>query len=163
MRKRRYKTHSGPVNASKIRHDGILFSSKLEKYCYTRLKQENLYEGYENETFTLVPSFSLCNRSYERQSNGKGEIINRGGEGSTTLLGECSKGKTVRGITYTPDFCGKDFIIETKGRANETFPIRWKLFKLYLKENNDKRTLYKPQNQGEIDVVIELIKKNRNG
>ena len=32
-------------------------------------------------------------------------------------------------IKYTPDFIGKDFIIETKGRANESFPLRWKLFK----------------------------------
>ena len=35
-------------------------------------------------------------------------------------------------IKYTPDFIGEDFIIETKGRANESFPIRWKLFKRLL-------------------------------
>ena len=32
-------------------------------------------------------------------------------------------------IKYTPDFIGDNFIIETKGRANESFPMRWKLFK----------------------------------
>ena len=31
--------------------------------------------------------------------------------------------------TYTPDFVGNGFIIETKGNPNEAFPLRWKLFK----------------------------------
>ena len=35
--------------------------------------------------------------------------------------------KKILNIKYTPDFIGKDFIIETKGRANESFPLRWKL------------------------------------
>ena len=38
-------------------------------------------------------------------------------------------------IKYTPDFIGKDFIIETKGRANESFPMRWKLFKRLIVNN----------------------------
>lgn len=159
MRKKRYKTHSGPVNASKVMFDGIQFSSKLEVYCYTRLKQEGLYEGYENETFTIVDPFAFRNQSYERQSNGKGDIINRGGDGKEVL----GRAKKIQGIKYTPDFVGRDFIIETKGRANETFPVRWKLFKKWLHDNNDLRSLYKPQNQKEIDQVIEIIKKKRLG
>ena len=30
--------------------------------------------------------------------------------------------KKILTIKYTPDFIGKGFIIETKGRANESFP-----------------------------------------
>jgi len=79
----------------------------------------------------------------------KGDFINRG----------CKK---VLNLKYTPDFLGVDFIIETKGRANDSFPLRWKLFKEWMMDNNDNRTLYKPQCNRECDVTIELILKNRN-
>ena len=61
-------------------------------------------------------------------------------------------------IKYTPDFEGKNFIIECKGRANESFPIRWKLFKKHVVDNLPDITLYKPQRQSECDEVIKLIK-----
>ena len=137
------------MNATKATCDGVTFASGLEKHMYQALKKEKLYEGYENEKFTLIDGFSLSNECYERQANGKGEFRER------------NAGKNVRGITYTPDFCGRDFIIECKGRANESFPIRWKLFKRLLKENNDTRTVYKPQTQKECERVVELIKNSR--
>ncbi len=62
---------------------------------------------------------------------------------------------------YTPDFVSRSFIIECKGRANESFPMRWKLFKKYVKANMPRVTLYKPQNQKECDTVIELITKSK--
>ncbi len=52
-------------------------------------------------------------------------------------------------------------LIECKGRANESFPMRWKLFKKYVKANMPRVTLYKPQNQKECDTVIELITKSK--
>ena len=67
--------------------------------------------------------------------------------------------KKVLPIKYTPDFVSDSFIIECKGRANESFPIRWKMFKKYVKEHLKHVTLYKPQNQKECDLVIELITK----
>ena len=69
----------------------------------------------------------------------------------------------VLNLKYTPDFVGKNFIIETKGRANDSFPLRWKMFKKWMVDNGDNRTLYKPQNQKECDKTIELIlKQNAN-
>ena len=59
------------------------------------------------------------------------------------------------------DFIGKDYIIECKGRPNESFPLRWKLFKLWLTKNNIGKILYKPQNQKEVDRTIALIKEHR--
>ena len=59
------------------------------------------------------------------------------------------------------DFIGKDFIIETKGRANESFPIRWKLFKKLVSEQFPNYILFKPQNQKECDRVISIIKEMR--
>lgn len=138
----------GPVQAKKISYDGIKFASGLERYTYMALKKEKLFEGYENESYQLVEAFDFQNECFEKQSNGKGDYINRGN-------------KRILGIKYTPDFVGKDYIIECKGRANESFPIRWKLFKLWVTKNNIGKTLYKPQNQKEVDQTIQLIKNNR--
>ncbi len=147
MRRKRSKK-KGPVQAKKISYDGISFASGLERYTYIALKKNKLYEGYESETFQIVESFQFPNISYEKQANSKGEYINRGN-------------KKILGIKYTPDFIGKDYIIECKGRPNESFPLRWKLFKLWLTKNNIGKILYKPQNQKEVDRTIALIKEHR--
>ncbi len=146
--KRKKSKKRGPVTAKKITYDGINFASGLERYTYMALKKEKLFEYYEGEVFQLIESFNFTNESYEKQANGKGDYTNRGS-------------KKVLGIKYTPDFTGKDYIIECKGRANESFPLRWKLFKLWLTKNNIGKTLYKPQNQKEVDRTIQLIKENR--
>jgi len=138
----------GPVQSKKITFDGINFASGLERYTYMALKKDKLFEGYENEVFQLVESFDFTNVSYEKQANGKGEYTNRGQ-------------KKILGIKYTPDFVGKDYIIECKGRANESFPLRWKLFKLWLTKNKIGKILYKPQNQKEVDQTMILIKEHR--
>ena len=145
MRRRKKK---GPVQAKKLSYNGISFASGLERYTYIALKKNKLYEGYESETFQIIESFNFPNISYEKQANGKGEYINRGS-------------KKILGIKYTPDFIGKDYIIECKGRPNESFPLRWKLFKLWLTKNNIGKILYKPQNQKEVDRTIALIKEHR--
>ena len=147
MVKKRSKKR-GPVQAKKISYDGINFASGLERYTYMALKKNKLFEGYENEVFQLIEGFNFNNESYEKQSNVKGEYINRGQ-------------KKILGIKYTPDFVGKDYIIECKGRANESFPLRWKLFKLWLTKNKIGKTLYKPQNQKEVDRTVMLIKESR--
>lgn len=147
MRRKKSKKR-GPVTAKKIIYDGINFASGLERYTYMALKKEKLFEYYEGEVFQLIESFDFQNESYEKQANGKGDYTNRGS-------------KKVLGIKYTPDFTGKDYIIECKGRANESFPLRWKLFKLWLTKNNIGKTLYKPQNQKEVDLTVQMIKNNR--
>ena len=134
----------GPVRAKKVEYDGIKFASGLEKYMYIVLKEAKIKAKYEGQTFELVPSFSFKNKSYERPANSKGEFKERGG-------------KQIRAITYTPDFVGTGFIIECKGRPNESFPIRWKLFKRYISKNLPNVTLYKPQNQKECDEIVSLI------
>ena len=95
----------------------------IEQPCmdiFQDLKWEtaNVYEG---ETFELQEAFDFPFESYERCGNGKGEYKNRGK-------------KKILNIKYTPDFIGEGFIIETKGRANESFPLRWKMFKKFLTE-----------------------------
>ena len=150
MKKKIRRRKKGPVRAKKVSFDGITFASGLEKYMYIALKKAKIYSEYEGMTFTLQDAFMFDVDSYERQGNGKGEMVNRGQ-------------KKIQSIKYTPDFINPSFIIECKGRANESFPMRWKLFKKFIKNDMPHVTLYKPQNQKECDKVIELIiEKNKN-
>ena len=142
--KKKMSKKKGPVVSKKVIYDGITFASGLEKHMYKLLKENNIECEYEKNTYELIPSFMFENDCYERQSNGKGDFINRGN-------------KKVLNLKYTPDFEGKDFIIETKGRANESFPLRWKMFKKYVTINLPNVVLYKPQNLKECEETIRLI------
>ena len=145
MKKRKRK--KGPVRAKRVTFDGINFASGLEKYMYQALKKAKIKAKYEGQTYIVQEGFMFKNESYERQSNGKGELVNRG----------CKK---ILPIKYTPDFVSNSFIIECKGRANESFPLRWKMFKKYVQEHLPNVTLYKPQNQKECDETVRLITAN---
>ena len=148
--KRKIKRKKGPVRSKKVKFDGIQFASGLEKYMYIALKKAKIHADYEGTTFVLQEDFKFEIDSYERQANGKGDMINRGQ-------------KKIQSIKYTPDFVSSSFIIECKGRANESFPMRWKMFKKYVNHKMKHVTLYKPQNQKECDEVIKLILiKNKN-
>ena len=125
-----------------------IVKNATEQYCLDRLKENGIFEGYENKTYTLLEEFYFENDLYARTQNGKGEFRNRGQE-------------KVRPITYTPDFVGKDYVIEVKGYIRQgsydAFPLRFKLFKAWLNKNNIGKTLYVPRNKKEIDQTIELI------
>ena len=147
--KKKFKRKRGPVRANKVSLDGIKFASGLEKYMYQALKDAKIHAEYEGATFVLQEDFNFEIDSYERQANGKGDMVNRGQ-------------KKIQSIKYTPDFVSSSFIIECKGRANESFPMRWKMFKKYVNHKMKHVTLYKPQNQKECDKVIELILNKEN-
>ena len=143
---KKFRRKRGPVRSKKVIFDGITFASGLEKYMYIALKKAKIKSRYEGETFTLQEGFMFDNESYERKSNGKGDMVDKGG-------------KRILPIKYTPDFVSDSFIIECKGRANESFPMRWKMFKKFINSKLKHVTLYKPQNQKECDEVIKLITK----
>jgi hypothetical protein len=133
-------------NAEKIKYNDIQFQSRLELYCYKKLTEAGLEFEYEPKFFELMPKFNYeatCFESYKK--------------GTKWLFG--GKSKLVRSIKYKPDFVNlKDgWIIETKGNPNESFPLKWKLFKFYLKEHNMKIHLYMPKNQGHVDDCIANI------
>ena len=77
MRKK-FNRKKGPVRSKKVVFDGIQFASGLEKYMYSALKNAKIKAKYEGETFVLLDGFHFENEAYERQSNGKGEMVNRG-------------------------------------------------------------------------------------
>ena len=147
MKKRKYVKKKGRTkvkNAKKSIYDGKEFKSNLELYCYKQLEQSEILVEYEENTFTIFPAMVYPLACYE---------------GTQKKL--YNKGSKIRPITYTPDFVDPNgkFIIETKGYANESFPLRWKLFKKHLKENNHHYVLFMPRNKKQVDEVIELIKQ----
>jgi len=144
--RRKYKKKRGPVNSKKITVDGITFASGLEKYMYQALKDAKIESQYEGKTFVVSEGFNFTNISIERCANGRGEFKDRGG-------------KKILPIKYTPDFIGNGFIIECKGRANESFPLRWKLFKKVVSNSDPHVIIYKPQNQKECDETIKSIQR----
>ena len=113
---------------------------------YEALKDAKIKAQYEGKTFVVSEGFDFTNISIERCANGRGEFKDRGG-------------KKILPIKYTPDFIGNGFIIECKGRANESFPLRWKLFKKVVSNTDPHVIIYKPQNQKECDETIKYIQQ----
>ena len=73
-------------------------------------------------------------------------------------------GEKIRAITYLPDFIGRGFIVECKGLMGDSFPLRWKLFKYYLKRHHSKMRCYLVRNHKQVDEMIqELLSQRQNG
>ena len=145
-------------NALICEYDGVQFKSKLELFCYKQLKLNNIPFVYQPEKTVLLKSFKTnfkCYESFGRIYRDKSKsIINDTRRFDLT--------DSNREISYTPDFIGVDdnWIVETKGFANDSFPLRWKLFKSVLMEVGFNGILMKPESQKEILKCIEIIKEH---
>ena len=138
------KGKSKVKGVKKTVYKGIEFQSLLEKHMYKALDDQGIKVDYEKHTFTVFPGMVYPQACYE---------------GTKTKL--YNKGSKIRPITYTPDFVDPNgkWIIETKGYANESFPLRWKLFKKHLKDNNLTYVLFMPRNKAQVAEVLELVKQ----
>ena len=118
-------------NATKVDKYGLHFRSKLECYTYEAFIKAGIPVEYEPKHFTLLNKF------------------------------EYNKEK-IRAITYLPDFIGNyknnKFVVECKGMITESFPLRWKLFKYYLKRHRSKHKCYMVRNHKQVDEMINDIK-----
>ena len=118
-------------NATKVDKYGLHFRSKLECYTYEAFMKAGIPVEYETKHFTLLNKF------------------------------EFNKEK-IRAITYLPDFIGNyknnKFVVECKGMITESFPLRWKLFKYYLKRHRSKYKCYMVRNHKQVDEMINDIK-----
>ena len=136
------------TRSSKVNYKGIQFASKLEMHMYKLLCKEKIAVDYEGKTYEIVKGFDFEVASYEKTKTRK-ELHDRGN-------------KKVLPIKYTPDFIDRNnpprFIIECKGNPNEAFPLRWKLFKKHLMDENIKAALLMPRNQKDCAEVIKIIK-----
>ena len=117
-------------NATKVDKYGIHFRSKLELYTYEAFMNAGIPVLYEPKHFTLLEKFEY-------------------------------NGEKIRPITYLPDFMGKyngmRFIVECKGLMGDSFPLRYKLFKHYLKRHRSTAKLYLVRNHKQVDEMIEDI------
>lgn len=122
-------------NATKVDKYGLHFRSKLECYTYEAFMNAGISVKYEPKHFTLLNKFEIF-------------------------------GEKVRAITYLPDFIGSyknyKFVVECKGLMGESFPLRWKLFKHYLKQHRSKMRYYLVRNQKQVDEMIKNIIENGN-
>lgn len=133
--------HGLPCNNMRKFNNKIVnkYRSKLEEHCAWALTEHGIAFEYEPIAFEIFPGFKYPNTSWEKVGK------------------KFTDQRTVRKITYTPDFVGTNWIIETKGVRTESFNLKWKMFKQYLIEHDLHYDLYAPSNKKEIQLVINFI------
>lgn len=135
------------INATPKSYNGIDFKSLIEVMVYKTLLQEGFNPEYEKETFTLweglKPEVPFYNKN---KSTGMLKLDTR------VLLP----------ITYTPDFTfmyrGTLVIIEAKGFENDVFPVKKKMFRKYLQENNRSSIYFEIYTKRQLLQAIEIIR-----
>ena len=132
-------------NAKKVIYDGISFKSRLELYCYKKLKESEIQFHYEPKAFILhIGNKPNLVKFYDPDKKTKHLKLN------TTKL---------TNITYTPDFVGDGWIIETKGIKSSTYSIKMKMFREYLEGTGKEWIVIEPHNQYQIDEAVNMIKQ----
>lgn len=138
------------VQSKKITIDGINFQSLLESKMYKLLKEAGVKFTYEGKQYEIFEPLMLQEECWERARRKSKEMIDR---------------RKVARIGYTPDFIAKheEWIIEVKGRANESFPLRWKLFKKLVRSWDKPPIIFKPSNDRDCKQVIKILKSRGYG
>lgn len=138
--------------------NGINFKSKLEISCYKKLIEAGFNPEYEKQKFVLFNGFRLPeNVAYFTQlkTNNEGKI-------HTIFKNDTRK---IRDITYLPDFyfTYKEYEIyfDTKGKANDVYPLKKKLFLNMLNniatKTGKKYLFFEPHNVKQIKESILII------
>lgn len=120
-------TNKKVKNATPVERDGIQFRSKLEARIYKTFKEAGYDPQYENMTFNIAegyyPTLKCYDIHYDRRLK-------------ETVWG--LNNYKIQTITYTPDFTmsvnNKLIVIEAKGRENDVFPIKKKLFRKWMED-----------------------------
>lgn len=81
----------------------------------------------------------------------------------TLLPGFSYLGEKIRPITYLPDFIGRGFVVECKGLMGDSFPLRYKLFKYYLKRHHSKMKCFLVRNHKQVDEMIKSLVAEGHG
>lgn len=117
------------IKSTKVEEDGILFDSKLEHYFYTLLKQENV-------DFVMKQQFVILEGFEYRHEN-------------------------IRPMTLMPDYYLPTFdcFVDTKGFQNDVTPIKYKLFKAYLRSLGRSSRIEMPNSQKKCRELLESLKR----
>lgn len=142
--------------AEKITINNLNFKSKLEFNCYKKLEESGLTFSYESEKITLWEGVKLKKVVfYAPKRIGIGKY-NKDMELQTRVL---------LPISYTPDFIvvkgNNKIYFDAKGKENETYPIKKKMFLKYLENKDDgiKYFFFEPHNIRQLMEAIAFIKK----
>lgn len=68
-------------------------------------------------------------------------------------------GKTVRAVTYTPDFIIGDTVVEIKGWRNDVYPLKKKLIIKYINEHRPGTVFIEAHTMKDMAEAITQIKK----
>lgn len=135
-------------NATSVTVDGIKFKSKFESKVYEVLKEKEFEPKYEPWKFTIFRGFIPTVPFYDKNNK-------------TGLL-KFNKKKLID-ITYTPDFIceynGITIILEVKGKVNDVFPIKRKLFRYYLETWKIPVMFFEIYSKKQLLQAIEIIKQ----
>nr|DAI45473.1 MAG TPA: Endonuclease [Bacteriophage sp.] len=135
-------------NATVIEYNGIKFKSKLEAAFYKLLIEAGFEPQYEQRTYLLWEGYKPTIPFYTKDKK-------------TKLLK--LKDTKLKNITYTPDFTfnynGRLIIIEAKGKENDTYPLKRKLFRGLLEcVASDNPLFFEVFSQKQLLQAIEIIK-----
>lgn len=152
------------LNATLSHCDGYDFKSKLEKTIYLTLKENGFNPEYEPKTFVLIDSFCPKTPFYDKETDkqfSKRKTLSKSFCPRKLVL----KSGVVQSIKYTPDFYFKyndvNVYIEAKGRENDVFYIKKKLF-IRLLDSMDENSLYfEIYTKNQLLQAIEIIKNYR--
>ena len=139
-------------NATPLEYNNIQFKSRLEVMIYKTLLQEGFSVQYEPTKYIIWEGFKPNVSFYNKDKK-------------TRMLK--LDNKRLIDITYTPDFVFeyKDttIVIEAKGFENDTFPIKKKLFRKWLENQNSQGNKYiffeiftKKQLMQAIDIIKNI-------
>lgn len=135
-------------NATPEVYEDIKFKSKVEIMMYKTLIKLGFNPEYETHKYILWKGFKPTVPYYTRNKRG----IN--------IL----ESKKLIDITYTPDFYmeyeGLKIIIEVKGKENDVFPYKFKMFREVIENQPDKEDymIFQVFTKRQLLECIEIIK-----
>lgn len=145
------------INASPTEYNGIKFKSRLEVSCYKLLTEAGLNFTYESEKIVIWEGTRLKKTRYFRPSSKR------------NMTGLKEYNKVLMNVTYTPDFVvtfgeypnGYKFYIDVKGKENDVYPIKKKMFLKSIDTRNDSMNymFFEPHNVNDIRQTISIIKE----
>lgn len=137
------------INATPTVFNDIQFKSIIEVMVYKTLLQHGFNPQYELYRFTIWEGFRPTVPFYTRDKK-KNNILNL---------------KKLINITYSPDFYieyeGLKIIIEAKGATNDVFPYKFKLFRQYIEnlEDKDDYLIFEIFTKKQLLECVEIIKQ----
>jgi len=147
MDKTKKKENRKVRNANPKEYGGIQFKSVLERNTYRTLKDAGFDVEYEPLKITVWQGFRPTVPFYNRDNR------------TRRLKLETKK---LIDITYTPDFVfthnGTTVYIETKGFENDAFPIKKKLFRKWLEEQEARSVYFEIFSKAQLLQAIDIIK-----